>query len=195
MRLCVTMLSFVASAALIGCATTDVTPIVPIGTPYVDDQNPVYIPLGKELYGKVFENSLQVLCDYDYVIDDANRYAGTIETKPRSSPGVGLFLKPGSPDLYERLLSTSQSYRTRATIKIHPAEQGGYFIEVIVRKELEDLPSPSKSTIGAAIFRIDTNINRDFEVVDPSLADKGWIGKGRDSAIEQEIIRRLKKLM
>lgn len=182
-------------SALAGCAGTELTPIVPIGTAHVEDQNPVYIPLGKELYGQVFENVLTVLSDYGYIFETTNRYDGRIETKPLSSPGVILFLKPGSPDLHERLLATAQSYRTRVSVVIHPAEQGGYFIEVAARKELEDLPQPSKSTVGAAIFRIQTNIDRDFEVVDPSRADQGWIAKGRDTALEQEIIRRLKRVM
>ena len=124
-----------------------------------------------------------------------NRYDGRIETKPRVAPGLGLFLKPGSPDLYERSLATAQSYRHRVSVVIHPADQGGYFIEVTARKELEDLARPIRSVIGAAIFHIDTNVDRDFEVIDPNRADGGWIYKGRDCALEQEIIRRMKKLM
>src|SRR5262245_37565182 len=90
-----------------------------------------------------------------------NRYDGRIETKPRVAPGLGLFLKPGSPDLYERALATAQSYRHRVSVVIHPADQGGYFIEVTARRELEDAARPIKSAIGAAIFHIDTNVDRD----------------------------------
>jgi hypothetical protein len=195
MRLFSTACLLALAGGLVGCAGTELTPIVPAGTAYFDDQNPVYIPLGKELYGAVFENVLTVLGDYGFQFDETNRYGGRIETKPRTAPGVGLFLKPGSPDLYERALATAQSYRHRVTVVIHPAEQGGYFIEVTARKELEDLPKPIRSAVGAAIFRIDTNIDRDFEVIDPNRADGNWIYKGRDTALEQEIIRRIKKLM
>jgi hypothetical protein len=184
------------AACLVGCAGNELTPIAPVGGgAYFDDQNIVYIPLGRESYGIVFENVLQVLGDYGFQLEQQNRYDGSIETLPRVAPGVGLFLKPGSPDLYERFLSTAQSYRHRVSVKIDPAVQGGYFIIVVARKELEDLPRPIKSAVGAAIFHIDTNVDRDFEVIDPNRADGGWIYKGRDGALEQELIRRLKKLM
>lgn len=195
MRLPRLALSLALCAALAGCASFEMTPIVPAGAPYVSDQNPVYIPLGTELYGKVYENCLEVLGDYGFQIVESNRYGGRIETKPRVAPGILLPLKPGSPDLYERVLATAQSYRHRVSVVIHPAEQGGYFIEVMATKELEDMPRPVRSTIGAAIFRISNNVDRTYEVIDPNFVDSGWIYKGRDPALEQEIIRRLKKLM
>ena len=63
----VCLLAFAAS--LIGCAGAELTPIVPAGSVYVNDQNPVYIPLGRESYGTVYENVLQVLGDYGFQID------------------------------------------------------------------------------------------------------------------------------
>ena len=195
MRVVASAFVMVLAAGLIGCAGTELTPIAAIGVPYVDDQNPVYIPLGRELYGPVFENVVTVLSDNGFALDYSNRYDGRIETKPRIAPGLLLILKPGSPDLHERALSTAQTYRNRVSVQIHPAEQGGYFIEVIAGKELEDVPRPIRSAIGSALFRIDTNLDRDFDVIDLNRADGGWIYKGRDGALEQEIIRRLKKLM
>ena len=181
----------------IGCSVVDVelTPLSPAGAPVIADQNPVYVPLGKEQYGKVYENVLQTLHDFGFTVAETNRYDGRIEVVPRVAPGVGFLLKPGSPDIYERWLATAQTYRHRITIVIHPAEQGGYFIEVTARKELEDLPRPVRSAIGGAIFRLNNNIDRDTEVIDPNVYEANWIYKGRDPALEQEIIRRLKKLM
>ncbi len=162
---------------------------------YHDDQNPVYIPLGPESYGHVFESCLRVLIDYQLEIQESNRYDGRIECVPRIAPGIGLFMKPGSPDPYERLLATAQTYRHRVSLAIQPATNGGFFIEVAVRKELEDLARPIRSTVGSAIFRTENNVERQFEVVDPAFFDTGWIYKGRDAAMEQEIIRRLKQCM
>lgn len=201
MRLAWCACSLVMAGMLAGCATwapppgPEITPIVPAGSEYVNDRNPVYIPLDDKQYGRVFENVIQVLGDYGYTLDIANRYDGRIETKPRIAPGILLCLKPGSPNLYERCLATAQTYRHRVTVIIHPAAQGGYFIEVTARKELEDLSRPIQSRTGAAIFSIGTEIDRDFEVVDPNRADFGWIYKGRDPALEQELIRRMKLLM
>lgn len=184
-------------AALAGCHSggplIEVAPIVPHGANYFSDQNPVYIPLGPESYGQVFENVLQVLGDYGFEIRESNRYDGRIETIPRISPGLGLFLKPGSPDLRDRLLSTLQTYRHRVIVEIQPADNGGFFVKVIANKELEDLPRPIRSTVGGAIFRNSNDPERQFEVIDPTTFEFAWIFRGRDEALEQEIIRRLKQ--
>jgi hypothetical protein len=159
------------------------------------DQNPVFIPLGPDAYGQVFENCLRILLDYGFEIQESNRYDGRIECLPRVAPGLGLFVKPGSPDLRDRLLATTQSYRHRVSVQIQPAENGGYFIEVIARKELEDLPRPLRATVGAAVFRNEPTVERQFEVIDPTFFDSAWIYRGRDVPLEQEMIRRLKKCM
>ena len=177
----------------VGCASVDMTPLVPVNTPYANDRNPVYIPLSD--YGRVYENCLRVLGDFGFGFAESNRYDGRIETMPRSAAGLLLPLRPGSPDLYERTLATLQSYRHRVTIIIHPADQGGFFIEVIARKELEDLPKPSHSIVGPASFRNELDLDRTTQVIDDSSFDSLWIYKGRDASMEQEIIRRLKRLM
>jgi hypothetical protein len=137
----------------------------------------------------------QVLGDNGFEIAESNRYDGRIETVPRIAPGVLLFLKPGSPSFYERSLATLQTYRHRVSVVIQPAENVGFFLEVIARKELEDLARPIKQTAGAAIFRTDNSVERQFEVIDPNVFDSTWIFKGRDPELEQKLIQRLKCLM
>ncbi|MCS7047018.1 MAG: hypothetical protein NZO58_11735 [Gemmataceae bacterium] len=173
----------------------EVAPILPHGAVYVVDQNPVFLPHGPESYGLVFESVLQVLGDYGFEIREANRYDGRIETLPRIAPGLGLFLKPGSPDVRDRLLATLQTYRHRVLAEIQPAENGGFFVRFTAVKELEDLPRPIRSTVGAAVFRPDNTIDRQFEVIDATTYDSGWIFRGRDEGLEQELIRRLKKCL
>lgn len=166
------------------------------GAAVVTEANPLYVALGPESYHPiVFQGCLRVLGEYGFEIKESNSYDGRIETSPRVAPGLGLFLKPGSPDLYDRLLSTTQSYRHRVFVTIQPADQGGFFIQVTAFKELEDLPRPLRSTVGAAIFRNDNNVERQFEVVDPTVYESNWIFKGRDLPLEQELIRRLKRCM
>jgi hypothetical protein len=167
--------------------------LLPAGASVTEDHNPVYIP--PISYGHVYETLLQVLADYNFEIAESNRYDGRIETVPRTSPGLALFLKPGSPDLYDRLLATLQSYRHRISIVIQPADNRGYFVEVIARKELEDVSKPIRSTAGAAVFRTLNDVDRQYEVIDPTVLDSLWIYKGRDVPLEQELIRRIKKLL
>jgi hypothetical protein len=159
------------------------------------EHNPVFVPLGPTSYGLVFENVLKVLSDYGFEILEANRYDGHVETIPRIAPGVGLFFRPGSPDHYERLLASCQTYRHRIVVFIQPADSGGFFIQVIAFKELEDLPRPTRATAGAAVFSTFNNVERQFEVIDPTVFEAGWIPKGQDHALEQAILQRIKACM
>src|SRR5262249_37271850 len=115
----------------------------------VPTENPGYVPQGPMAYARVFEKVLDVLDDY-FDVAYANRYDGRIETYPRIAPGIEQPWKPGSPDLYQRLLAFFQTIRHRAIVVITTADDGGYFIDVKVLKELEDLPAPVRSTAGAA---------------------------------------------
>jgi hypothetical protein len=187
----IVMLAGLAGCQAFGPMMREPPSIIPAGAVVDEDQNPVFIP--PVSYGHLFETLLHVLHDYDFDIADSNRYGGHIDTVPRVAPGVGQLFKPGSPDLYDRLLATFQSYRHRVSIVIQPANNCGYFVEVVARKELEDLPKPIRSTVGGAIFRTENNVDRQFEVIDPTFFDVNWIFKGRDVPLEQEIIRRIKK--
>jgi hypothetical protein len=202
------VLRYVAMAFLpalaLGCqnlnAALDMPPIMPIGTEYFQEQNPVYLPRPPRDYGRVYETVLQVLGDYGFEIAETNRYSGHVEAVPRVAPGLLLFVKPGSPDLYDRFLCTLQTYRHRVTVKIQtadpqPADHGGYFVEFIVRKELEDLARPLRSTLGGAVFRSENTVERQSEVIDATFFEPAWMYKGRDAALEQELIRRFKNAL
>src|SRR5688572_16926997 len=157
-----------AAALLTGCAVKPLTdnPILIRPDPNIVVDNPVFIPQGPLAYGVVFEKVLDILDDY-FEIAYYNRYDGRIETHPRTSPGLEQPWKPGSPDFPQRLEATLQSMRHRALVLIQPADEGGFFIQVTVLKELEDLPRPVRATAGAAAFRSDNTVDRQFEVIDP----------------------------
>jgi hypothetical protein len=157
-------------------------------------ENPVFIPQGGHAYGAVFEQVIDALDDY-FEISYANRYDGRIETFPRIAPGLEQPWKPGSPDLYQRLYATMQTIRHRASVLIEPAQNGGFFVHVTVYRELEDLPRPTRATAGSASFRSDPTIERQFEVIDPTVFESNWIPIGRDTALEQAILQRLRKCM
>jgi hypothetical protein len=153
-------------------------------------ENPLYIPQGERAYALVFEKTLDILSDY-FVLSYHNRYDGRIETLPTIAPGIEQPWKPGSPDLYQRLLAFCQTIRHRAIVQITTARDGGYFIHVQVLKELEDLPRPTRVAAGDATFRMEATVERQFEVIVPEFFEAGWIPIGRDYKLEQVILDRL----
>ncbi len=190
--------AWVGMAALLGsgCATGPLAdnPLFVRADPAVQVENPVYIPQGGQAYNAVFEKVLDVVDDY-FEIGYANRYDGHIDTLPRISPGLEQLWKPGSPDWYQRLEATLQTMRHRGFVLIQPADDGGFFVHVTIYKELEDLPRPTRATAGAASFQSDNTVERQYEVVDPTVFESNWIPMGRDTELEQVILQRLKKCM
>ncbi len=186
-----------AGAAAAGCATG----------PWID--NPAYVQpdfnevvnnpclvaseaAGPEAYARVFDACFDVFDDY-FEIAISNRYDGRIESHPKIAPGVEQFFKPGSPDLNERMLVFLQSYRYRGVVLIQPADaEGGYFVSVTVFKELEDVPTPTRASAGQAAFRTDPSVERQNEVIDDTVVSTTWIPKGRDHALEQRILCKIR---
>jgi hypothetical protein len=158
--------------------------------------NPAYIPLGTngDAYRAVIEKVTDVIDDY-WDIAEVNPYAGLIRTHPRVSPGLEQLFKPGSPDFDQRLLATLQSIRSYAVVKIDGARDGGFWVDVRVYKELEDVARPIRATAGAAAFRSDPTIDRQYEVIEEVPVTGGWIPIGEDVKLEQEILARLKKCL
>lgn len=156
-------------------------------------ENPIYIPQGPMAYACVFEKLEDILSDY-FVISYSSRYDGRIETFPAIAPGIEQPWKPGSPDCYQRLLAFFQTIRHRAIVLITTADDGGYFVDVKVLKELEDLPAPFRATAGEATYRMVPTIERQFEVVAGDVFDPAWIPIGRDVKLEQIILDRLARM-
>jgi len=64
---------------------------------------------------------------------------------------------------------------------------------VKVLKELEDLPAPVRATAGAASFRLQPTLQREFEVIEPTFYQAGWIPIGRDLKLERVLLERIAK--
>jgi hypothetical protein len=184
------MIYLAALAAALGAAQSALA----VDPQEVCIENPVYVPLGPDAYGTVFEKVIDVLGEY-FEIAYSNRYDGRIETFPRIAPGYEQPWKPSTPIWYERLLATFQTIRHRAFVLIQLADDGGFFVQVIVYKELEDLPRPMRSTAGAAAFRSDSTVERQYEVIDPAVFERAWIPMGRDHLLEHAIGQKIKKCL
>lgn len=91
---------------------------------------------------------------------------------------------------YERWHSTYQSLRRRAEAKVIP-RNGGYFVEVIVYKELEDVSQPEGSTVRGEAVRHDGSLVRGDSPEQIGPVTLGWICLGRDLGLEQQILTEL----
>ncbi|NBO90709.1 MAG: hypothetical protein EBV06_00085 [Planctomycetia bacterium] len=170
-------------------------PVPLLTAPAGTASTPVFLPQSALGYPRVFEKCLDVVGDY-FEIDPAgtNRYAGIIRTKSRIAPGIEQPWKMGSPSLYQRLLAFKQTIRHRAVLEITTGRDGGYFVDVKVLNELEDLAQPTRATAGQATFRLESTVERQFDVVEPGQFDASWIPIGRDLALEQVILERISRL-
>lgn len=127
------------------------------------------------------EQSVQIV-DNTYI-------EGRIDTYPQ---GGATLLEPHRSDSvgrYNRWESTLQTIRRRGHVRVTPLPtQGGFEIQVVVEKELEDLPQPAAAAAGAATFR-SNSAPRDRRKDRPQGgATPGWIPLGRDVALEQRIL-------
>jgi hypothetical protein len=160
-----------------------------------DCENPILISPGQPsptAYAQVFEKVLGVFSDY-FEIAYSNRYDGRILSAPKIAPGYERFWARGSPDCYERLQDTLQTMRYRGQVQIRAAEQGGYLVQVIVYREMKDEQRPLGAPSGS-LFRDSATVDRQFEVVDPSIPGDGiWIPMGRSHALEDAILQEIRR--
>ncbi len=160
--------------------------------PAVAFQNPLFVPVADRNF--LFDQVVDAVDDHFQIVKQqrvrlvgGNLTQGRIETLPT----VGAtFLEPWRADStpgFERLHSTLQSIRRQATVRITPTE-GGYLVEVVVDKELEDVNRPEHSTAGAMTRRYDQSLGSVEAATDPGSATVGWIPLGRDISLEQLIL-------
>ena len=145
----------------------------------------------------VFDTTVDIVGDYFRVEhEEPVRMLGTVLTEGRidTYPKIGATIfEPWDSDSangYERWESTLQSMRRDAVVKVTPA-QGGYWIEVVVSKYLENCSQPEQSTAGKATFPYDDTLTRVVNPPGGRDVNRGWIRLGRDPALEQRILGQL----
>jgi hypothetical protein len=190
-------LGCIVMLGITGCATSP--PLdnpLPVRRAADQFENPALVSPGSPTpssYQEVFEKAVDILDDY-FELQLIDAYDGRIVTKPRIAPGYEQIWRGGNPDARDRLLATFQSIRQIATVTITTGERGGYLVTVIVEKELEDVPRPSRATIGNAVFQEAPTVERRLDVVGPAVTPGGgWFNIGRDHACEQLILRRIQE--
>jgi hypothetical protein len=189
------------ATALGGCAGPEYA-VAPCGPPQpiVEPVQPAPVVYGNPIFIPVADHQ----CAWEHVVATVSDYfrigreepvrvlgntavEGTIETIPEVSPTL---LEPwrrdtGAPP--QRLENTLQTMRRRAVVRVTPV-QGGHSVDVQVFKELEDNQRPDNATAGSATFRYDSTMTRIVNPIGAPSASQGWIARGRDSSLEQNII-------
>lgn len=115
---------------------------------------------------------------------------GRIDTQPAIGATLLEPWRRDSTPGFERLESTLQSIRRRAIVRVIPG-QGGYYVEVQVIKELEDVSQPDRATAASPTRRYDGSLVRGNESVQGGPQTLGWITLGRDLSLEQQILAEL----
>ena len=166
-------------------------------------ENPILVfpkyPNG-QAYREVFDRVLDVIDDF-FAIAYVSHYEGRIVGKPTVAPGYEQPWKPGSPDVYQRSLVSLQSYRYRCEVRIREAEPAGYFVQITVLKELKDIPNPYMPYYTTPVFGDGSTVDRaQLLVVNPDATsplrlnpNERWIPKGRETGIEQAMLRKIQR--
>lgn len=165
------------------------------GPPMGGYPNPIVLPSCDRNF--LWDQLVDVVDNY-FQIDREDRVrlegdvltVGRLDTLPQTSGTMFEPFRRDSVGLYEKFESTLQSMRRRAIVTVEPTASG-YRIEVTVYKELEDVPRPEHSTAGSALARHDTSNKHFVAPVGGQPIHAGWIPKGRDVALEQEILGEL----
>ncbi len=162
--------------------------------------NPLLVPVADQEFA--WNQIIDGIDDFNFKIrrEHRVRLVGNVlqEGRVETFPSVGSTLlepwhKDSSPG-FEKLHATLQSIRRRCTARVVPAE-GGYSIEIVVIKELEDLLQPEHSIIHNSHTRFDTSPERTDEAKDLDRLPPGtlgWIPLGRDIALEQRILENIR---
>jgi len=157
--------------------------------------NPVFV---RAKNPEVFWETLVDIVDDDFEIereDPVRQFqtvltSGRIDTRPKIGATIFEPWHRDSPDRYARWEATLQSLRRRAEIRVDPRD-GGYWVTVLVFKELEDVSQPLAATTSSATFRNDSSLTRVVSPIGEQQVNAGWIPAGRDTALEQRLIEKI----
>lgn len=181
-RLIVAALATLAALGQAGCALPGLREAA--ATP-----NPLVVPSSD--FEAIWKTTVAVVDDY-FDIASENRLSRRIVTHPVMAATLLEPWRGDSVGFDQRLEATLQSIRRFAIIQVNPAPGGGYTVKVEVHKQLEDLPKPERQAGGRSIFVYQFPVNRTREIVGPVPLPYGWIDRGRDPALEQAILKRIR---
>jgi hypothetical protein len=179
-------------------------PVLP-GPPPTPRNAVVIPPLDAELVWTkmvdVADDFFKVQSEQRVVFANGVPTEGRIDTFPQTGATILEPWRGDSVGWTERWEATLQSIRRIATMRLTP-DAAGWRVEVVVNKELENLPRPMRATTGGASFRNDDSLYR-YGTPLPTLGQQvgdqprpvanptpnlGWIPLGRDPLLEQKML-------
>ncbi|QDT60999.1 hypothetical protein SV7mr_35290 [Stieleria bergensis] len=155
--------------------------------------NPLELPAMQDTY--LWQQVVDTVDDYfriatEQPVQNSNQYMldGRLETSYQIGGSIGELWRKDSTAGFEVRESTLQTIRRKATVIVRPSE-AGYLVEVIVQKDLENTDGTQFSTETAITRRNDGSMVRQ-NAADQNLPQTiGWIAQGRDTSLEQRILR------
>ena len=167
----------------------------PMAPPALAVSNPLFVPATD--HEQAWERVVFVIHHYFRIEhEEPVRLAGNMLTEGRieTFPLIGAtFFEPWHGDSvsgYDRIESTLQSIRRQAMVRVIP-DRGGFWLDVAVFKELEEVTKPDQATAGNATFHYDNLQTRVVDAVGEQDSHVKWIRQGRDAGLEQRLLAEL----
>jgi len=165
-----------------------------------NSRNPIYVQTRDHEFlwsvvTDVVDNHFEIAREEPVRLYDSVLTEGRLDTQPKIAASITEFWHADSVGLGERIDCTFQTIRKKAIVRVIPVV-GGFQIEALVYKELEDKKSPLKSPTSNANLRYQSDTDPYMGAIDIDLTPTGWIPLGRDTLMEDrlllEILYRLK---
>jgi len=152
--------------------------------------NPLHV--GDRDFEAVWDKTVDAVSG-DFLIASEDRRAGKIVSAPLPA---GSLLDPWRRDSHsmdERALATVQTMRNKLTVTVLKAEGGGYDVQIHVLRQLEDINVPMAEGQTREPFMAAPAEHGDTRIATTGPPEGGWIDRGRNTACEQYLLRKLQR--
>jgi len=153
-------------------------------------------PSATQLTGADFEQlwqtGLEVLRRYNFRPDRQDRRAGVITTHPTTSAQWFEFWRPEVGGDFQAAEANLHTVRRQATVHIRPAaEQGQIYVSTQVDVYRYSAPERQVTTASGALQIFGEKLPTAEGEMGPQAAAAYWVPLGRDSRLEDELLRRI----
>ncbi len=181
-----------AALALLGGCALQRGPVEP---------NPMTVT-GAE-FDAVFHACREALRERYFEEDRIDRRAGVITTAPSTAGGIGEFWRRDRADAEGIALASLGAVRKIVSIQIKPTKTGGFTVALTVVTQRRQLPNlePTTTSDAYSIFRTEKSLlgeRLNMEARQMSWERERiawWADLGRDEALEQALLRDVKKAL